>query len=85
MSNIHKTRVSLDPGLLRAIEEVLAPGQSVTDFIEETVRLAVIKRQFVRRGINARDQARALGRYTDSEQVLRGLEAILKDCEKRQG
>jgi predicted transcriptional regulator len=85
MSNVNKISVPLDPDLVRAIEEVLAPGQSVTGFIEEAVRLAVIKRQFVRKGINARDQARASGRYTDSGQVLRNLEAVLKDREKGRG
>lgn len=82
MSNVNKTSVSLATGLLRAVEEVLAPEQSSSDFIEEAVRHAIIKRQFLSKDINARDRARASGRYTDSDEVLRGLEAILKDREK---
>lgn len=83
MSNVSKTSVSLDIDLVRAVEEALLPGQSVAGFVEEAVRGALIRRQFIRKAAKAADLARASGHFVSSEQVLGRLRAILEDRAKR--
>ena len=77
----------VEPGLRRAAERLLMPGETLSSFLESAVRDTVDRRQaqesFIARGLASRDRARRTGRYISSEDVLRHLEKRLADAKRR--
>lgn len=71
----------VDPALRRAAEEVLEEGESLSSFVELSVRAQVERRKtneaFIARGLASRDNALESGRYVASATVLKGLERQL--------
>jgi hypothetical protein len=69
----------VDPRLRKAAESVLAEGETLSGFVEASVRAQIERRladrEFIARGLASRDQARRAGDYVPSGQVLRKLEA----------
>ena len=70
----------VDPELRQAAEAVLREGESLSSFMEQSLRDQVTRRQlqheFVARGLASRDEARQTGEYYEAESVhaeLRGL------------
>lgn len=70
----------VDPELRQAAEAVLREGESLSSFMEQSLRDQVTRRQlqheFVARGLASRDEARRTGEYYEAESVhaeLRGL------------
>jgi len=78
MNDPNKTNIAIDTRLLRAVEQITAPGQSVTRFIETSVAEAV-RKQFLMRGLVSGRRARLSGRYVSVEEVLDRLTEILND------
>lgn len=78
-ANLPSLRV--DPRLRRAAEDVLREGESLSSFVEESVRANVERRQlqgdFIERGLAARDRAAATGVYVEAGDVIAGLEKRL--------
>ena len=76
----------VEPALREAAESVLQEGETLSAFVEQSVRAMVQQRQqqeaFIARGLRARDDARRSGRYTPAEEVLRGLESKLAKARK---
>lgn len=74
------------PELREAAERALLPGETLSGFVEESVRLNVERRQaqklFIARGLSARDAARKSGQYVAAEAVLEKLAAQLKPASK---
>ncbi len=64
-----------------AAEQVLQEGESLSSFVEESIRDNITRRQlqneFVARGLASRDYARETGTYVSSEAVLGRLEKML--------
>ncbi|KAF1695192.1 hypothetical protein CSC62_10920 [Pseudoxanthomonas jiangsuensis] len=71
----------VDPALREAAESVLQEGETLSSFVEQSVRAQVLQRQqqeaFIARGLASRDKAQAAGRYVDAADVLAGIDARL--------
>lgn len=76
------------PDLRKAAENVLHEGETLSNFVEESLRSQIeqrqMQRQFIERGLSARDEARASGRYASQAEVMDSLRSILKKAEQRQ-
>lgn len=73
--------VRVEPSLRAELEAVLADGETLSEFVEASVRASVARRrvhaEFVARGLRSRDEARRTGDYVDAEVVLEGLQRKL--------
>jgi len=71
----------VDPDLRQAAEEVLQDGESLSSFVEQSIRESVERRQaqreFIARGLRSRDGARRAGAYVMSDTVIGRLEKML--------
>ena len=73
--------LSVDPELRNAAEEVLEAGESLSSFVEQSIRDGVQRRQaqreFVARGLKSRDAARKAQSYVPAAKVVVRLEGML--------
>lgn len=71
----------VDPGLRESAEQVLQQGESISSFVEQSIRESVERRQaqreFIARGLRSREDARRTGKYVKSEAVIGRLEKML--------
>jgi len=71
----------VDPELRQAAEAVLREGESLSSFMEQSLRDQVTRRQlqheFVARGLASRDEARRTGEYYEAESVHAELHGLL--------
>lgn len=69
------------PELRQAAESVLLEGESLSSFMEQTLRNEVTRRklqaEFIARGLAAREDARRTGEYRSAAESLAALDAIL--------
>ena len=76
------------PELRHAAESVLHEGESLSSFMEQTLRSEVNRRrmqaEFVARGLAAREDAKRTGVYYTVEEVMGSLRQILADAEAKQ-
>lgn len=72
----------VDPDLRSAAEEILKDGESLSSFVEQSIREGIERRrltaEFISRGLLSRDKAIESRRYVDSEVVVNRLESMLK-------
>ena len=77
----------VDPALRQAAEDVLQAGESLSSFIEQSVRANIERRRqqqaFIARGLMARDEARENGDYLAASDVLQELDDMLADAERK--
>ena len=77
----------VDPELRRAAESVLEDGESLSSFVEDSVREGIERRrlrsEFVLRGLASRDEAKHSGEYFSADHVQRELDGMLKEAEAR--
>lgn len=77
----------VDPALREAAEEVLLDGESLSSFVEESVRENIERRkareEFIARGLKSREIARRSGKYISSGAVVKNLEARLAKAKIR--
>ncbi len=75
------------PELRAAAEEVLAEGETLSAFVEHALRVQIqrrnVQREFIERGLAARDDAARTGVYHDADDVMRELEAIIDAAKAR--
>lgn len=68
------------PEFRQAAEQVLQEGESLSSFVEESIRENIIRRQlqgeFMARGLASREQARETGTYVSADAVLGRLEKM---------
>ncbi|MEI6026550.1 MAG: YlcI/YnfO family protein [Betaproteobacteria bacterium] len=73
--------VRVEPGFRAEVEAVLADGETLSQFVEASVRASVERRrvqaEFAARGLRSRDEARRTGDYVDADVVLEGLQRKL--------
>jgi len=73
--------------LRQAAEDVLQEGESLSSFIEQSLRANIdrrrIQQEFVARGLASRDEARRTGEYYDADSVLAELDQRLITAESR--
>ena len=71
----------LDSALRAAAESVLQEGETLSGFVLEAVRLNIerrgAQREFIARGLGAREAARPSGCYVSSDEILTRLDASL--------
>ena len=71
----------VDPALRKAAEDVLHDGESISSFIAESIRDTVERRksqkEFLARGLLARDAAKLTNHYLPAEKVTERLEKML--------
>ncbi len=79
----------VEPELREAAEDVLQEGESLSCFVEQSIRTNIERRrvhaEFIARGLASRDEARRTGRYVPVEEVLRGLDAKLEKARSKAG
>jgi len=77
----------VDPALRQAAEEVLEEGETLSAFVETSVRAQIERRKaqeaFVARGLASRTNAQKSGRYVPAERVVAGLEKRLARAKAR--
>ena len=75
------------PELRAAAENVLKEGESLSSFVETSLRQQIYQRQcqqeFIARGLASRDAAKASGHYASKQEVMDSLHAILKVAEQQ--
>lgn len=71
----------VEPELREAAESVLHEGESLSSFMEQSLRDEVNRRrmqaEFIARGLAARKEAKRTGVYYTVEESMAGLDAIL--------
>lgn len=74
----------VDPKLRQSAESVLQEGESLSSFVEQAIRATIehrqAQREFLARGLAARDNARRTGVYVESAAVVTRLEAMLEQA-----
>lgn len=74
--------VRVDPELRHSAEQVLEEGESLSGFVEQSIRSEIARRrlqaEFIARGLASRASARRHGHYVDVPQVLEKLEARIR-------
>lgn len=69
------------PDLRKAAESVLQEGETISSFVEQSLRANIERRQlqqeFIARGLASRDEARRTGEYYSADEVLQELDGIL--------
>lgn len=71
----------VDNELRAAAESVLQEGETLSGFVLEAVRLNIerreAQREFIARGLTAREEARQSGKYVSSAEMLKRLDKSL--------
>jgi predicted transcriptional regulator len=79
--------VRVEPELRAEVEALLGEGETLSEFVETSIREKVERRrvheEFIARGLRSRDQARQTGHYVDADVVLANLQRKL-DAERSQ-
>lgn len=79
--------VRVEPALRAEVEAVLADGETLSEFVEASVRAGVERRraqaEFIARGLRSRDEARRTGDYVDADAVLEGVQRKLDAARAR--
>ena len=76
------------PDLRKEAESVLREGESLSSFVEDSLRRQIENRklqsEFIARGLVARESAKSSGEYASKEEVMDSLRGI-PDASKRKG
>jgi Arc/MetJ-type ribon-helix-helix transcriptional regulator len=79
--------VRVEPELRAQVESLLGEGETVSEFVEASVRAAVLRRhhqaEFITRGLRSLDDARRTGDYVDADVVVRKLQRKLDAARAR--
>lgn len=79
--------VRVEPEFRAEVESVLAEGESLSEFVEASVRTSVERRraqaEFIARGLRSRDAARHTGDYVNADDVVAALQRKLDTARGR--
>ena len=71
----------VEPKLREAAQSVLSEGETLSSFVEESLRINIERRlhnqAFIARGLASRDEAKKTQEYYSAESVLAELDEIL--------
>ncbi|MDQ6967894.1 MAG: YlcI/YnfO family protein [Mariprofundaceae bacterium] len=74
----------VDPELRQTAENMLHKGETLSGFVEQSLRANIKRRQlhdeFIARGLASRDEALKSGKYFDADNVLCDLKDMLSDA-----
>lgn len=80
--------IRVTPELRSGAESVLKDGESLSSFVEESLRKQIERRkfqkEFIARGLAARDKARSSGRYVSKSGLMESLQSIRDESTKNQ-
>lgn len=72
------------PELRQAAEDLLEEGETLSAFVEQSIRAGVERRRmrqaFIARGLASRDEARQTGEYFSAEEIRDELDALLREA-----
>lgn len=75
------------PDLRADVESVLKDGETLSNFVEESLRSQILHRktqqEFIARGMASRENAKKTGVYFSKEEVLDSLQSILDTAKKK--
>jgi predicted transcriptional regulator len=75
----------VEPELRHAVEDVLRNNETLSSFVEQSlrahIRLRQLQDEFIARGLASRDEARKTGEYYDADNVLSELDTLLSRAE----
>lgn len=78
----------VDNATRAAAESLLREGETLSGFVLEAVRLNIerreVQREFIARGLLARDEARTSGEYVSADDMLARLDASLDMARRKQ-
>ena len=78
----------VEPELRSAAESVLRDGETLSGFVEQSLRQHIQRRQaqqeFIARGLASAAEAERTGEYFDADDVLRELDVMLDEATKAQ-
>ena len=81
--------IRVEPDFRAEVEAVLTEGETLSQFVEASVRASVERRrmqaEFIVRGLRSRDEARRTGDYVDADVVLDNLQRKLEAVRTRLG
>lgn len=79
--------VRVEPEFRAEVESVLGEGETLSEFVEASVRASVERRraqaEFIARGLRSRDEARRTGQYVDADVVVASLQRKLDAARTR--
>ncbi len=79
--------VRVEPEFRAEVEAVLAEGETLSQFVEASVRASVehrrVQSEFIARGLRSRDEARRTGEYVDASVVVANLQRRLDAARKQ--
>jgi predicted transcriptional regulator len=79
----------VDPELRHAAESVLQAGETLSSFVEQSLRINIDHRRaqqaFIARGLAARDEAQRTGEYFTADEVLRELDEMHAKAQAKSG
>jgi len=79
--------VRVEPELRAEVESLLGEGETVSEFVEASVRATVLRRrnhaEFIARGLRSLAVARRTGEYVDADAVVEGLQRKLDAARER--
>lgn len=71
----------VNPELRQAAEQILQEGESLSSFVEQSIRESIerrqLQREFIARGLRSGDEARRSGEYVSASAVIGRLEKML--------
>ena len=77
----------VQPELRQAAEEILRPGETLSAFVEDSLRRNVefrrVQQEFIARGLASRDAAKKSGIYFSADEVLQELDGMLASARKK--
>ena len=77
----------VEPELRQQAEAVLREGETLSSFIEESLRTNIERRlsqkEFIARGLASRDRAIGTGEYVDAGAVLDRLQLMLNEAKAK--
>ena len=79
--------VRVEPELRAQVEALLGEGETLSEFVEASVRATVLRRrnqaEFIARGLRSLADARRTGDYLEADVVVRKLQRKLDAARKR--
>lgn len=78
----------VDPKLRQAAESVLQEGETLSSFVEASLRANIehrkLQAEFIARGLASRSEAKRTEEYYPADEVLRELDDLLTRAEAKQ-
>ena len=88
MKNATLPSLRVDDELRSAAESVLRDGETISGFVLDAVRLNISRREaqreFIARGLAARDDAKRTGQYVSAADMLKRLDQTIANARAKQ-